>query len=139
LGDDSYAAIDESIAMRILKVGIASYAGMKARTMSIARGKLKPLPGDPKVWFPSAESLVKVLSDKNRKLFGTIRDAQPKSLAELAELTGRKTSNLSRTLRTMERYRIVELERQRQGRVVARVPYQSVTVDLSLGAPERRG
>jgi predicted transcriptional regulator len=85
------------------------------------------------VWFPSAESFVKVLSDKNRKLLGTIRDAQPKSLAELAELTGRKTSNLSRTLRTMERYGIVKLEGQRQGRVIARV-----TVDLSLGAPEGR-
>jgi len=120
--------------MRILKVGIASYSDMKARTMAIARGKLKPRPGDPKVWFPSAESLIKVLSDKNRMLLGTIREAEPKSLAELAELTGRKTSNLSRTLRTMQRYGIVTLERQRHGRVVARVPYQSVTVDLSLEA-----
>ncbi len=118
--------------MRILKVGIASYSDMKARTIAIARGKLKPRPGDPKVWFPSAESLVKVLSDKNRMLLGTIRSAEPQSLAELAELTGRKTSNLSRTLRTMERYGIVTLERQRRGRVIARVPYQSVTVDLSL-------
>lgn len=125
--------------MRILKVGIASYSDMKARTMAIARGKLKPLPGDPKVWFPSAESLVKVLSDKNRMLLGTIRDTEPKSLAELAELTGRKTSNLSRTLKTMERYGIVKLERRQHGGVIARVPYQSVTVDLSLGVPERRG
>jgi len=125
--------------MRTLKVGIASYSDMKARTMAIARGKLKPLPGDPKVWFPSAESLVKVLSDKNRMLLGTIREAEPKSLAELAELTGRKTSNLSRTLKTMERYGIVKLERERHGRVIAHVPYQSVTVDLSLRTPERRG
>jgi predicted transcriptional regulator len=113
---DSWAEVDavfnreRRIAMRILKVGIASYSDMKARTMAITRGKPKP-PGDPKVWFPSAESLVKVLSDKNRMLLGTIRDAEPKSLAELAELTGRKTSNLSRTLKTMERYGIVKLER----------------------------
>ena len=123
--------------MRILRVGIASYSDMKARTMAIARGQLKPRPGDPKVWFPSTESLVKVLSDKNRMLLGTIREAEPKSLAELAELTGRKTSNLSRTLKTMERYGIVKLERQRRGRVVARVPYQSVTVDLSLPSSAR--
>src|SRR5713101_5864741 len=64
--------------MRILKVRIASYADMKARTMAIARGQLKPRPGDPKVWFPSAESLVKVLSDKNRMLLGIIREAEPK-------------------------------------------------------------
>src|SRR5260370_15095787 len=97
----------------------------------MARGELKPRPGDRKVWFPSAESLVKVLSDKNRMLLGTIRDAEPKSLAELAELTGRKTSNLSRTLKTMERYGIVKLERQRRGRVLARVRYPNLSVDLS--------
>ena len=119
--------------MKALKVGIASYEDMKARTMQIARGTLKPRPGDPKVWFPSAESLVRVLSDRNRALLGTIREAQPKSLAELAQLTGRKKSNLSRTLRTMERYGIVKLDREGQGgQVVARVPYESVRVDLSL-------
>src|SRR5260370_31447039 len=124
--------------MRILRVGIAAYSDMKARTMAIARGQLRPRPGDPKIWFASAERLVKVLPDKNRMLLGTIRKAEPKSLAELAELTGRKTSNLSRTLKTMERYGIVKLERQRHGRVIARLPYQSVTVDLSLGVPEAR-
>jgi len=107
---------------------------MKARTMAIARGDLKPSPGDPKVWFPSSESLVRVLSDKNRLLLGTIKKSEPKSLAELAELTGRKKSNLSRTLKTMQRYGIVTLRREAQGRIVPRVPYHSVSVDLRLGA-----
>ena len=118
--------------MKVLKIGIASYEDMKARTMAIARGELKAKPSDPKVWFPSTESLVKVLSDKNRLLLETIRDSQPKSLTDLAELTGRKKSNLSRTLKTMERYGIVKLERNGQGRVVPSVPYGSVTVDLLL-------
>ena len=100
--------------------------------MAIARGSLKPKPGDPKVWFPSAESLVRVLSDRNRALLATIRQAQPKSLADLAELTGRKKSNLSRTLKTMERYGIVKLDRGQNRHLVASVPYESVTVDLSL-------
>jgi predicted transcriptional regulator len=119
--------------MKILKVGIASYADMKARTMAIARGELKPGPGDPKVWFPSTESLVRVLSEKNRLLLGTIKKSEPKSLAELAELTGRKKSNLSRTLKTMERYGIVTLKRESRGRIVPHVPYQRVSVDLQLG------
>jgi len=119
--------------MKILKVGIASYADMKARTMAIARGELKPAPGDPKIWFPSAESLVRVLSDKNRLLLGTIKKSEPKSLAELAELTGRKKSNLSRTLKTMQRYGIVTLKREARGRIVPHVPYGSVSVDLRLG------
>ena len=102
--------------------------------MAIARGSLKPKPGEPTVWFPSAESLVRVLSDRNRALLATIRDAQPKSLADLAQLTGRRKSNLSRTLKTMERYGIVKLDRGRNRHLVASVPYQSVTVDLPLEA-----
>jgi hypothetical protein len=50
--------------MKTLKIGIASYKDMKARTMAIAQGKLKPKPGDPKVWFTSTESFAKVLSNK---------------------------------------------------------------------------
>jgi predicted transcriptional regulator len=118
--------------MKMLKIGIASYAEMKARTLAIARGELKPKPADPKVWFPSTESLVRVLSEKNRLLLATIRDNQPQSLSDLVELTGRKKSNLSRTLKTMEQYGIVKLERKARGRVVPRVPYAGVTVDLPL-------
>lgn len=50
--------------MKTLEVGIASYADMKARTMAIARGELRPKPGDPKVWFTSPESFAKVLSNR---------------------------------------------------------------------------
>jgi predicted transcriptional regulator len=87
--------------MKALRVGIASYEDMKARTMAIARGTLRPKAGDPKVWFPSTESLARVLSAKNRTLLATIREAQPQSLAGLALLTGRQKSNLSRTLKTL--------------------------------------
>jgi predicted transcriptional regulator len=120
--------------VKTLKVGIASFADMKARTIAISRGELKPGPNDPKVWFPSTESLIKVLSEKNRLLLATIRQSEPKSLAELAALTGRKKSNLSRTLKTMERYGIVTLNREAQGRLVPHVAYQKVSVDLPLGA-----
>ena len=45
--------------MTTLKVGIADYDEMKARTMRIAKGEEKPAPGDPKVWFTSTESFSK--------------------------------------------------------------------------------
>jgi len=89
--------------MRTLRVGIASYEQMKARTLAIARGKYKPAAGEPKVWFTSAESFARVLSDRNRALLGIIAESGPESLAHLAELTGRKKSNLSRTLKTQPR------------------------------------
>ena len=98
-------------ARRTLRIGIASVEAMKARSMAIARGEVKPASDEPKIWFPSAESLGKVLSNKNRELLARIRDARPQSLQALADLTGREVSNLSRTLKTMELYGLVALKR----------------------------
>ena len=104
--------------MRTLRVGIASYEQMRARTLAIARGKYKPAAGEPKVWFTSTESFARILSDRNRALLGIIAESSPESLARLAELTGRKKSNLSRTLKTMERYGFVRLERGARGSII---------------------
>jgi predicted transcriptional regulator len=54
--------------MKILRIGIAPYEEMKARTLAIARGELKPKTDEPKLWFTSIESLARVLSDKSRAL-----------------------------------------------------------------------
>jgi predicted transcriptional regulator len=115
-----------------LRVGIASYDQFKARTMAIARGELKPRASEPKVWFTSIESLAKVLSDRNRALLALIAETNPKSVNELAEKTGRAPSNLSRTLRTMERYGLVRLERGAGRTQTPRVLYTDVVVDLPL-------
>ena len=116
--------------MKTLKIGIASYKDMKARTMAIAQGKVKPKPGDPKVWFTSTESFAKVLSNKNRALLATIAATHPGSLQELAGHTGRKASNLSRTLKTMEHYGFVRLHRGERGRIRPEVPYQAISLEL---------
>jgi hypothetical protein len=42
--------------MTTLKVGIASYEDMKARTLAVARGERRVSPAEPKVWFISTES-----------------------------------------------------------------------------------
>ena len=122
--------------MKTLKVGIASLEDMKKRTIAIARGQLKPLKDDPKVWFTSPESFAKVLSNKNRALLKVIVSTQPDSLQALAARTGRKTSNLSRTLRTMERYGFVRLHRGTRGKIRPEVPYRAISLTLALEAAE---
>ena len=67
---------DMQVKMKILKVGIASIEDMKKRTLAIARGRLKPPKGDPKVWFTSPESFAKVLSNKNRALLHMIASTE---------------------------------------------------------------
>ena len=81
--------------------------------MAIARGDYKPRPGEPRVWFTSMESLAKVLSDDNRALLKVITETELESISALAETTGRKPGNLSRTLKTMSHYGIVELRREK--------------------------
>ena len=65
----------------------------------------------PTVWFPSMATMAAVLSEDNQALLHLIRDQRPKSLTELAELTGRQVPNLSRTLRMMEGYGLVALKK----------------------------
>jgi predicted transcriptional regulator len=118
--------------MTTLKVGIATYEEMKARTMAVARGQRRITADEPKIWFTSTESFAKVLSAGNRELLRVIAEKTPGSLHELARLTGKAKSNLSRTLRTMEGYGLVQLERGEQGRIVPKVIYDRVELDLPL-------
>ena len=97
--------------MKIIKIGIAPQEKIRERALAIARGEIKPKPSDPKIWFTSMRSLSQVLSDENRALLEVIRVAQPASISELADITGRKQGNLSRTLKTMSRYGLVKLEK----------------------------
>ncbi len=125
--------------MTTLKVGIASYQEMKARTMAVARGERRGASGEPKVWFTSTESFAKVLSAGNRELLRVVVEKAPTSLDELARMTGKAKSNLSRTLRTMENYGLVQLVRGDRGRVTPKVIYDRVELDLPLTASRKAG
>lgn len=118
--------------MKKLKVGIASFKQYKDRTMAIARGELKPVASDPKVWFTSIESFARILSDKNRALLALIAETEPGSMNELAEKTGRARSNLSRTLRTMERYGLVRFVKGSGRQLAPRVRYSDIVLDMPL-------
>lgn len=99
------------MAVNTLRVGILSREEFKARTLAIARGQYRPRRGEPKVWFESIRSMAQVLSAENQELLRIIAERKPQSLKELEAVTGRRSSNLSRTLKTMARYGIVDLVR----------------------------
>ncbi|MBM3566464.1 MAG: MarR family transcriptional regulator [Alphaproteobacteria bacterium] len=124
--------------MTTLNIGIASYAEMKARTLAIARGKLKPAPNEPKVWFASAESFAKILSEGNRRLLALIAERSPGSLDELARASGRKKSNLSRTLNRMAACGLITLKRGPRGRLMPRVGFDRIVLRLPIAKTIRR-
>lgn len=95
-----------------LRVGIISLAEYKKRTIAIAKGEYTPKKDEPKVWFESLKSMAQILSNENQELLKIILKNNPKSLSELEKLTGRAKSNLSRTLKTLQRYGIVDLTKE---------------------------
>lgn len=95
------------------------------------------------MWFTSLEGFTRVLSERNRDLPALIAERQPVSVVELAALSGRAKSNLSRTLRTMERHGLVELRRGEGRTIRPRVRYRGIRLDLPVAgsrpvAPVRR-
>ena len=118
--------------MKKLIVGIASYEEMKARSLAVAKGEYSPKRGEPKVWFSSLESFAKVLSRRNVELLQIIDEQQPVGYEELGALSGRKKSSLSRTLRTMERYGLVSLEKGPGRKIIPHALYSDVELKYPL-------
>jgi len=119
--------------MKTIRVGIMSVKQYRQRTIDIAKGIYKPKDDEPKVWFESVKSMAQILSNENQNLLQIILDHNPKSLKELEELTGRAKSNLSRTLKTLERYGIVELHRHKNA-IVPEVKATHFQVEFGLEA-----
>lgn len=75
--------------------------------------------------------MAQVLSDENQALLDLIIRHQPQSLIELEQLSNRKKSNLSRTLKTLERYGVVELHK-RAGKLTPTVKATGFHVQFGL-------
>ncbi len=83
---------------------------LEAEMRAVARGE-EPAPADAaETSFNSVEALARLLTQENRQLLAAIRDRKPQSIAELAEMTGRAPSNLTRTLDKLEAAGLVRME-----------------------------
>ena len=114
-----------------MKIGIMPRDEFRKRTIAIAGGNYVPGQNEPRVWFESIRSLAQILSPENQQLLKIILEHEPKSITELERLSNRKKSNLSRTLRTLENYGVVELP-MKKGRLVPRVKATSFHVEFGL-------
>jgi predicted transcriptional regulator len=81
---------------------IQSLRSLREEMKAVARGE-RPAPADAgKPTFNSVEAVVRLLTPQNRQLLAMIRDRKPRSVAELAQMTGRAQPNLTRTLAKLE-------------------------------------
>ncbi len=121
---------------KVLHIGITPYQDYRKRSLAIARGEYHLRPDEPKVWFESVRSMAQVLSNENQLLLKTILERKPESLKELEAATGRSSSNLSRTLKTMARYGIVRMVKVRRN-IRPVVEATKFTVQFGLYASSR--
>ncbi len=77
---------------------------------AVARGERPAPPDAAEPSFESIGVVLGLLTPENRRLLALIRDRQPKSVAELAQLTGRAQPNLSRTLAILEAAGFITME-----------------------------
>lgn len=81
---------------------IRSLDSLEREMRAVARGE-RPAPADAAMpSFNSIGAVVRLLTPENRRLLAMIRDRKPRSVAELAQLTGRAQPNLTRTLAKLE-------------------------------------
>ena len=119
------------MAVKVIGIGIISRENYVKRTIAVAKGLYNPRKDEPKIWFESLKSMAQILSSENQDLLKLIIDHKPRSLAELEKISHRKKSNLSRTLKTLERYGIVELP-MKDGRLVPKVIATDFKVEFGL-------
>jgi predicted transcriptional regulator len=96
-------------AEKVLYVGILSKEDYEKRVQAIARGQYVQIRNEPRVWFESRLSMDQVLSPENIELLRIIVRRKLQSLPDLEAATGRKATNIARTLKTLAKYGVVEL------------------------------
>jgi predicted transcriptional regulator len=92
------------------KARVQSLVSLEAEMRAVARGERRAPADAAKPSFNSVEALIRLLTPENRRLLAVIRDKRPSSIADLARLTGRAASNLTRTLGKLEAAGLVRMK-----------------------------
>ena len=92
------------------EIKIIGHAQFREVIMAVARGERPAPPWAGGVTFESIDAVLYLLTPQNRQLLATIRDRKPQSISELAAMTGRAQSNLTRTLSKLESVGFVKMK-----------------------------
>jgi predicted transcriptional regulator len=101
----------------VKEVKIQGHGALRKEMKGVASGSRQAPAHANGISFDSVETLLRLLTPKNRELLAIIRDKNPQSIAELAELTGRKSPNVTRTLGKLEAVGFVRMKTVKRCRV----------------------
>lgn len=89
---------------------VQSFSSLRTEMIAVARGERKAPLHAAEQSTHSADMIARLLTPENRSLMASIRTHNPSSVAELATLTNRAPSNLTRTLDKLEAAGLVHFE-----------------------------
>lgn len=118
--------------MRSVNIGIISPQKYVQRTMDIVAGRYKPSNDEPKIWFSSMKSCYEILCEENINLLKIIELQKPKTLKELTAMSGRAQSNLSRTLKKLEKYKLVEVKKEKNKYVSIYACFTNFNLNINI-------
>ena len=87
------------------------------------------------VGFTSLEAARNFLTRERLGLLRTIKSRRPKSIYELAKMTGRDLKNVQQDVRILERHGLVRIARRPRGSrkvKVPRVPFEEITLKIAI-------
>jgi len=102
--------------MKTVRIGVASDQEIRRRVLDIASGRIKADAQDPKIWVRSVDEFRKLLSEKNINLLAAIRLHQPASVSELARQMQEDQGNLTKRLKMLASFGLVELKEGERSR-----------------------
>jgi predicted transcriptional regulator len=104
---------------------IQSLRSLREEMKAVARGAQLAPSDAAEPSFNSVDALVRLLTPENRQLLAIIRDRKPRSVAALAEMSGRAQPNLTRTLSKLEAAGLITMKergrRKAPSAVVSRI------------------
>ncbi len=119
---------------RILHVEIGPLNGSKSRSMRLSRrghGAEEGVSGDREM-STTMDALSRLLSERNIALLQMIRDRRPRSVAELARISGRPKASLTLTLRRLEKFGMVAFKDVEGRRKVPTVVCDRLLLELEI-------
>ncbi len=124
--------------MKTIRIGVASDREIRSRMLDIAAGRRKPSAQEPRIWVRSVDEFRKLMSEKNMNLLAAIRSQRPKSVSELARSIQEDQGNLTKRLKMLASFGLVELEEGERTRgrtaLVPKVTFDRIippTIDLN--------
>lgn len=120
--------------MRILHVEIGPLTGSRSRSMRLRnRGHAEAgSPDNDREMSTTMDALTRLLSERNIALLQMIRDRRPRSVAELARMSGRPKASLTLTLRRLEKFGMVAFKDVEGRRKVPTVVCDRLLLELEI-------